>query len=96
MNTKNITVTIVARRGTDLHNLAKHDGPLLVPCGTVGVYIARAVLAGGGKAEIEMSYLKIATDTQDGVEGIFDNFELYDTKTKYPLFWTLVSARLKG
>ena len=95
MDTKEITVTAVARPGADLRNLAEHDGPLLVPCGTVGSSIARAVLSGGGQAEISLLNLKIATQTQDGVEGIFDNFQLYDTETRAPLFWSLVSARLK-
>lgn len=96
MSTKDFKVTAVARPGVDLHNLAKSDGPLANPCGAVGPSIARAVLAGDGQADISMLNLKIATDTQSGVEAILDNFELYDPKTNTPLFWSLVAARLKS
>ncbi|MDL5364161.1 hypothetical protein QSH18_00915 [Xanthomonas sp. NCPPB 2654] len=96
MITKDFKVTALARLGVDLHNLAKSDGPLAKPCGTVGPSIARKVLAGDGQAEISILDLKIATDTQSGVEAILDNFELYDPKTKTPLFGSLIAARLKG
>ncbi|CAD7720403.1 hypothetical protein LMG31886_01350 [Xanthomonas hydrangeae] len=43
-----------------------------------------------------MLNLKIAIDTQSGVEAILDNFELYDPKTQKPLFWYLVAAYLEG
>lgn len=96
MSMKEAKVTIRARPGVDLHNLAKFDGPLGAPCGTVGPSIAREVLAGEGQAEFSMLNLKIAIDTQGGVEAVLDNFELYDPKTKAPLFWSLVTAYLKG
>ena len=96
MNKKEANVIAKARKGIDLESLARHNGPLAVPCGTVGPSIARAVLAGNGQAEISMSSLRIAIDTQEGVESILDNFELYEPKNKRPLLWTLVTAYLKG
>ncbi|MCC8468620.1 hypothetical protein [Xanthomonas phaseoli] len=96
MREKEARVTVVARPGVDLHDLAKAYGPLGIPCGTVGPSIARDVLAGDGQAEISMLNLKIAIDTQSGVEAILDNFELYDPKTQKPLFWYLVAAYLEG
>ena len=94
MNTKEPEVTVIARTGVDLIDLARYDGPLAVPCGTVGPSIARAVLEGNGKAKVSMLNLKIAIDTQYGVESILDNFELYDSKNGKPLLWSLVAARL--
>lgn len=96
MNAQEPKVTAVARKGIDLHNLARHDGPLANPCGAIGPSIAREVLDGNGKAEISMLDLKIAIDTQDGVKSILDNFELYDPKSQTPLIWFLISAHLKS
>ncbi|MCQ8130424.1 hypothetical protein [Methylomonas rivi] len=94
MNTKEFEVIVIARKGIDLVNLARHDGPLAIPCGTVGPSVAKAVLEGKGKAKVSMLNLKIAIDTQYGVESILDNFELYDSTTRKPLLWSLVAARL--
>lgn len=96
MNTKEVKVAVVVREGVDLNNLARHDGPLAHPCGTLGPYIAKAVLHGNGKAEISLLNIQAAIDTQEGVESILDNFQLYDTATKHPLVWSLVAAYLKN
>ena len=55
MKIKEPEVTVIARMGTDLNDLARHGGPLAVPCGTVGPSIARAVQEGHGKANVSMS-----------------------------------------
>ena len=96
MATKEIKVIVVARQGADLANLSRHDGPLARPCETIGPSIAKAVLSGQGKAEISLLNLKIAMDTQSGVEAIMDNFELYDPKSKAPLLQFLIAKYLKN
>jgi hypothetical protein len=96
MKAKEDKVTVVARQGIDLHILVQHDGPLAGPCGSIGPSIARVVLEGKGRAEVSMAKLKIAMDTQAGVEGILDNFELYDSRTQTPLIWSLITAYLKS
>ncbi len=88
-------VIILARPGIDLTDLSRNDGPLKVPCGNIGPSIAKAVLAGNGQAKVSLLDIKLAIDTQYGVESIMDNFELYDSKTKKPLLDFLVAAYLK-
>lgn len=96
MNAKGSEVIVVARFKSDLANLAKKTGLLADPCGTAGPSIARKVLEGNGKATVSMNLLKLATETQLGVEVILDNFELYDAKTKAPLLSWLISNYLKS
>jgi hypothetical protein len=95
MTEKELKVIVVARQGADLADLSRHDGPLAAPCGTIGPSVAKAVLSGQGKAEISLLNLKIAMDTQSGVEAIMDNFELYDRKTRAPLLHLLIAQHLK-
>lgn len=87
-------VTVIARIGVNLSDLARCDGPLAVPCGTIGPSIAREVLKGKGQARVPMLRLKMAIDTQCGVESILDNFELYDHNNGQPLLLSLVTAYL--
>jgi hypothetical protein len=89
-------VIVIARPDVNLSNLAEYEGPLAVPCGIVGPSIAREVLEGEGRAQISISKLKIAIDTQDGVESILDNFELRDPKSGKPFLWSLVTEYLKN
>lgn len=96
MAAKELRVIVVARQGADLSRLSRSDGPLAVPCGVIGASIAKAVMSGEGKAEIPLLDLKIAMDTQSGVEAIMDNFELYDSKTKAPLLHLLITQYLKS
>lgn len=95
MSLKEATVTISPRLGVDLDNLTDSDGPLSVPCGSAGTSIARKVKEGNGKANIQLSLLKIAMDNQDGVEAILDNFELTDSKTLKPMLFILIDSYLK-
>jgi hypothetical protein len=82
-------VRVMARDGIDLSPLSESMGPISAACGTAGPSIARQVLAGNGKAEIPLSLILLATDTQSGVEAIFDNFQLSDPQTAAPLFHAL-------
>ncbi|MDD2468466.1 MAG: hypothetical protein PHI97_31175 [Desulfobulbus sp.] len=94
MNIKEETVIIVARTGVDLDKLSASTGPMSAPCGPIGPSIARAVKEGGGKANFSLLNLKIAMDSQSGVEMIFDNFELIDSKSLTPLVFSLIAEHL--
>lgn len=87
---------VVARGGIDLNTLAENTGPISAACGTVGLSIASRVLAGKGKVDIPLSLILMATDTQSGVEAIFDNFELFDPRTAEPLFYVLAKESMNG
>lgn len=89
-------VIVVARDKENLLILSEPSGPLAVPCGTAGPSIAKQVLEGNGKANIPMEILKLAIDTQYGLESIHANFELYDPKTQKPLLWSLINQRLNA
>ena len=95
MKSKELEVLVVARRSNDLNELAGSNSPLESPCGASGPSIARKVLEGGGRANISIEDLKSAFDNQLGVQSIFDNFELYDSKTKRPLIFSLIVELLK-
>lgn len=94
MPSQKCVVRVSARDGVDVQKLAGPESPLEVPCGSVGPLIARDVLAGKGKAMISLSTLRTATDTQEGVEAIFDHFVLSDAKTGEPLFYALAKESL--
>lgn len=96
MSLKEATVIASARLGVDLDNLTKSNGPLSSPCGSAGPSIANSVKEGNGKANVKLSFLKIAMETQDGVAAILDNFELTDSKTKKPMISVLIGDYLSG
>ncbi|WP_428239503.1 hypothetical protein [Gynuella sp.] len=95
MSSDRKTVVVTPRTGVDLDILSSSKGPLHIPCGNIGPLIARSVKDGGGKAYISLSDLKIATDTQSGVEAIFDHFELTDKNTLKPLIHHLIGQYYK-
>ena len=95
MSLKEATVIVSARLGVDLDNLTESNSPLASRCGTIGPSIARKVREGSGTANIQLSHLKVAMDTQDGVEAILDNFELTDSKTLKPMLFVLIDRYLK-
>lgn len=79
-------ILVVAREGSDLDELSE----VLVVFGTIATSMVKRVKEGNGKAKISSADLKIILDTQDVVNVIFDNFELYDLKTNSPLIWELL------
>ncbi|APC86888.1 hypothetical protein V3H41_17765 [Vibrio parahaemolyticus] len=79
-------ILVVAREGSDLDELSE----ALVVFGTIATSMVKRVKEGNGKAKISSVDLKIILDTQDAVNVIFDNFELYDLKTYNPLIWELL------
>lgn len=89
MSKKDNEVLVVARNMDNLDELSRRDGPL-VQFGTRATSIARKVKEGNGKAVISYVDLRIAMDTQDAVNAIFDNFDLYDARTKAPLIYQLL------
>jgi hypothetical protein len=84
-------VRVTAREGANLEALAGASGPISAACGTAGPSIARQVISGNGAAEVPLSVIQMATDTQAGVEAIFDNFVLSDPRTAAPLVHFLAS-----
>ncbi|OBP13369.1 hypothetical protein A5320_18835 [Rheinheimera sp. SA_1] len=94
MNSKEETVTVVARHGVDLDKLSERNGPMYVSCGSIGPTIAQAVKEGKGKANFSLMNLKIAMDNQSGVEMVFDNFEVLDSKSLKPLVLSLIAEHL--
>lgn len=92
MNEKTL-IRVVAREGIDLEELSQASGPLLTECGTAGPSIAQRVRDGNGVAEIKLSLLALAVDTQSGIEAIFDNFAVYESKTKAPLILSLLKQK---
>jgi len=89
MSLKEREVLVVARNIENLDKLSSRDGPLVV-FGTIATSIARKVKEGNGTAIIPSKDLKIILDTQDAVNAIFDNFDLYDAKTNSPLIHELL------
>ena len=87
---KNDFVRVHIRNGVDLYLLVSAESPLKVPCGSIGRSIAQRVLEGGGVASIPLSDIRMAIDTQDGVNAIMDNFNLEDPKTLRPLLFELL------
>lgn len=79
-------ILVVARESSDLDELSE----VLVVFGTIARSMIKRVKDGNGKAKISSADLKIILDTQDAVNVIFDNFELYDLKTNNPLIWELL------
>lgn len=84
MATDQATVTLMVRPGIGLQRSEGLKARLKVVGGSVGSMIFTAVMDGNGKAEIRVSHLKIAMDTQDGVEAIMDHFEILDTRSQRP------------
>lgn len=89
MSVKEREVLVVARNVENLDKLSSREGPLVI-FGTIATSIARKVKEGNGTAIIPSKDLKIILDTQDAVNAIFDNFDLYDAKTKSPLIHELL------
>ncbi|EIZ1550017.1 hypothetical protein MOU90_002636 [Vibrio parahaemolyticus] len=79
-------ILVVARESSDLDELSE----VLVVFGTIATSMVKRVKEGNGKAKISSADLRIILDTQDAVNVIFDNFELYDLKTNSPLIWELL------
>jgi hypothetical protein len=94
MKTSQILVRVTARVGVNLKELAGDMSPISVACGSAGPSIARQIISGDGMADVPLSLIQLATDTQDGVEAIFDNFALSDPRTAKPLFNLLIKAYL--
>lgn len=89
MTVKDRKVLVIARKPENLDKLSSLEGPLVI-FGTIATSIARKVKEGNGKAVISSKDLKITLDTQDAVNAIFDNFDLYDLETKNPLVYQLL------
>ncbi|EJB8453331.1 hypothetical protein MW332_003098 [Vibrio parahaemolyticus] len=86
-------ILVVAREGSDLDELSE----VLVVFGTIATSMVKRVKEGNGKAKISSADLKIILDTQDAVNVIFDNFELYNAQNNKPLVGELlkINGRLK-
>ncbi|WP_153043164.1 hypothetical protein [Xanthomonas nasturtii] len=91
---KNTTpmVLVVARKNAILEILSGPGSPLKGPCGASGKIIAREVLDGGGRALVEVSKIRMAIDTIDGVNAIFDNFDLVDKDSGMPIVHKLMKG----
>ncbi|ABX35736.1 hypothetical protein Daci_3098 [Delftia acidovorans SPH-1] len=96
MAAEETTVTLIVRPGIDLQRSEGLKTMLKTVCGSVSGMIFTAVMDGNGKADIRISYLKMAMDTQDGVEAIMDHFEILDTQSQRPFIWVLLSEFIKG
>ena len=90
MKSKNKLVRVTAREGADLEELSGSMSSISGACGTAGPSIARQIIEGGGVAEVSFTLIRLATDTQSGVEAIFDNFVLSDSRTHSPLVHSLL------
>jgi hypothetical protein len=88
-------VLVVQRTDVNSTELTKLEERLGAHGGTAGGAIVKKVLEGQGKALIPLRYIKLATDNIVAINLIFQNFDLYDAKTKTPLFYFLVSEFLK-
>lgn len=91
---KTLMVIVTARPHANLEILARSDGPLVVPCGSLGTGLARSVLEGNGRALIPATSLRAAFDTQDGVNALFDNFEFTVEHTLSPMIFELLKPSL--
>lgn len=85
-------VILVSRPGVDLNMLSESMAAIC----TDGGSIVRAVKDGNGKANFPLSKLLPVLDSQPGVEMVFDNFELIDSKSLKPLILMLISDRLRS
>jgi len=94
MKIKNNVVIVTARDGVDLEELSGAMSSISVACGTAGPSIARQIIEGGGVAEVSLSLIRVATDTQSGVEAIFDNFVLSNSRGGRPLVYSLLIDRM--
>jgi hypothetical protein len=83
-------VQVMARSGADLIKLSSSDSPLMAPCGSVGPLIAKKVLDGNGLALIQISHVRMAIDTTEGVNALFDNFDLTDPHSMNPFLFVLL------
>jgi hypothetical protein len=83
-------VVVVAREGVDLVKLSGSEGPMSVPCGTIGPSIAKRVLQEGGTALIPAGDIRLAIDTCAGVNALLDSFHLLDDRTRRPLLLQLL------
>ncbi len=87
---KNRLVLVRVREGVNLPLLASNKSPLENPCGAIGPMIAEYVLKGNGVAMVDAGDLKMAFDTNDGVNAIMDCFDLEDPTTNNPLLFELL------
>lgn len=83
-------VHVKARPHADLVKLSGDNSPMELPCGGVGPQIAKKVLNGNGQALIPIHQIRMAIDTDDGVNAIFDKFVLTDPHSQYPLPFVLI------
>lgn len=93
MPNKKLMVIVMPRPHANLELLSRSDGPLSVPCGTIGTSLARRVLEGKGRVVIPASDLRPAFDTQDGVNAMFDNFDFTVERTLHPLLFELLKLQ---
>lgn len=96
MRTLNEYVIVTARDGVDIEELAQSMNSIESACGTVGSSIARQIIEGNGKAVVKLSLIRSATDTQSGVEAIFDNFILTELRGGLPVVHMLMNDRLQS
>lgn len=80
-------ITAIAK---NLQNLESQIGKLNVVCGNGGSIIAKDAIKNGGKADVDLYNLLMATDNDDGACAIFDNFLLIDATTQQPLIHSLL------
>lgn len=85
--TNEVKVLVAIREGFDAEALSTL---VAVRCGGCGSSIARAVIAGNGKAVVPLSLVKFAVDTSDSATFFFDHFELFELKTSRPLVYFLI------
>lgn len=76
---------ITARHDRSFANALRKEAA----CGRIITMIAEKVSEGGGKAVMEID-IGPATDTLDGVNALFDNFDFVDIQTGAPLLCVLL------
>ena len=93
INDANVKVRL--RSEIALAELESWHDKLNAVCGTCGVSIARQVSEGGGVASVNLSLLRPATDTHDGMNTLNTLFEFEDPKSCSPLLFRLLRDRLE-
>lgn len=91
-------VQVDVRHGIDLNELvtAGWMNVFEVPCGSIGLRIAKQVHDGNGSALIPMSDIAMAIDNTSGVNAILDRFDLTDPGSQRPLLHVLLQNVLKS
>lgn len=77
-----------------IQNLESQLDNLRNACGNAGAIIAKEALKNGGKADVDINALLLATDNELGASAIFDNFILLDVLTQKPLIHALLRQTL--